>query len=470
MVSNSFAMLLIIFFILLGVEGMPSDAAVPFATAILLVIAVCEVMIYYFWKRTTFTFLDSEIYVLRDTVSRNEKHIQYAKLASVNVRRGWVNLLFGTATLTFNVNSSINSGVPEASLCLKLDEANRLREELSAMIFNKEMVIDEDNLVETLAHVSNRDIILHGILGQPTSQFIFGGLMLLYAIAMALVGSGSGVITALIFLMFSEVVPRVSTIMRYYNYRIYRVDDTITVESGMFTKYRSSFNINKINSVRIREPLFARILGKATLEAEVVGMANDNNIPILCPLKARDEVFVVMRNICPELHFESEVRKQPRGAMVPMLVSGIVTTIMVEVFLMAISLIIYPEVPGPSLIFFQSCILAAIIVIPAVVFIRVVLAQKNRDFDIGTDSFRFTYGAYDLVTEYVNYDKVQVVRVSAGPLQRRFGVSRCQVSLMSSAGATTITSGLFAPDDLEDVFKIVMGRISDGRYDYRKYY
>ena len=58
MVSNSFAMLLIIFFILLGVEGMPSDAAVPFATAILLVIAVCEVMIYYFWKRKLFCLIN----------------------------------------------------------------------------------------------------------------------------------------------------------------------------------------------------------------------------------------------------------------------------------------------------------------------------------------------------------------------------------------------------------------------------
>ena len=98
------------------------------------------------------------------------------------------------------------------------------------------------------------------------------------------------------------------------------------------------------------------------------------------------------------------------------------------------------------------------------------LAQRHRTFDMGEDSFMFVYGGYDTATEYINYDKVQYVDVTSGPLQRAFGVAKCSVHMMSSVGYKEITSGLFPPEDLERVSEEVMARIRDGRYDYRRYY
>ena len=88
---------------------------------------------------------------------------------------------------------------------------------------------------------------------------------------------------------------------------------------------------------------------------------------------------------------------------------------------------------------------------------------------MGEEIFMFIIGGYDRETDFIRYDKVQMTRVSNGPIQRRFGVSRCTVSLMSSMGAKNITSGVFFTNELERVSDEIMARIRDGRYDYRKY-
>ena len=88
---------------------------------------------------------------------------------------------------------------------------------------------------------------------------------------------------------------------------------------------------------------------------------------------------------------------------------------------------------------------------------------------MGEETFMLITGGYDRQKEYIRYDKTQIFRVSSGIIQRRFGVGRCNVSLMSSKGATAINSGIFPIDELERVGAEVMDRIRDGRYDYRKY-
>ena len=272
---------------------------------------------YFFWKRTFYVFEDSEIHVTRDAIYKMDKHIQYTRLASVGVKRDLVNRIFGTSTLIFNVNSSMNAASAEATLVLKKQMADRLRDQLNSMIFEKQVTVEQE-LVEcqTLVRVSNADIVLHAILGQPTWQALFGLLMLFYAVVMLFAESSGGFLTAIVLFGIGEVLPFISVILKYYNYRIYRVGDTVTVESGLITSQRRSFKVNKINSVRIREPLLARLFHKAMLEAEVVGMADEdnNNAPVLCPLKGRKDVEDVLNRLLPELVFESAPERQPRSS------------------------------------------------------------------------------------------------------------------------------------------------------------
>ncbi len=461
-------------FVILGLRDYAIDHLMEAAVIVLLIVLAAAGWSYFYWKRTFYIFEDNEIHITRDAVYKMNKHIQYTRLASVGVKRDIVNRIFGTSTLVFNVNSSMNAQSAEATLVLKSDMADRLRNELNSMIFEKKETVTEERGHMSLTKVSNTDVIIHAILGQPTWQALFGLLMLFYAIVMLFAESSGGFITAVVLLVVSEVIPFVSAILKYYNYRIYRVGDTITVESGLITTRRNSFKVNKINSVRIREPLLARLFGKSMLEAEVVGMADqdNNNAPVLCPLKSRDSVVRLLGDLLPEFVFESAPEHQPRRALVPMLLADTVFAAVIVGVCLALFFTAETYLVGVSetwtFVVRATEVLAAVAV-PLLIYGHSGMAQRHRTFDMGGNSFMFVYGGYDICTEYINYDKVQYTNVTSGPLQRAFGLAKCSVHMMSSIGYKEITSGLFEPEDLERVADEVNARIADGRYDYRRY-
>ena len=436
----------------------------------LLILAGLTFIFWRRWKLTTFTFGPTELTVKRDTIFKYEAHIQYSRLASVNVRRNIINHIFDTTQLLFNVNSSVNSNRAEATLTLKSYEADKLREKISSMIFQKEMVMEEETQRESLVKVSNSDIILHGLIGQPSIQSIIGIGTLIYSVATLILGNGTGFIPALIIFVFTSAVPWIRTILRYSNYRIYRVDDTITVESGLINNYRSSFKINKVNSVRIRQPLIARSLGMALLEAEVIGIADSDGMPLLCPLKSKEIVLNLGAAIVPEFMKDFDHHPQPSKALIPTMFYKVILAAGSTILGLVLLILIQSLNPqGLERVVSDIVILVPLIILPILLIVHGILAQKGREFAMGEEIFMFIIGGYDRETDFIRYDKVQMTRVSNGPIQRRFGVSRCTVSLMSSMGAKNITSGVFFTDELERVSDEIMARIRDGRYDYRKY-
>lgn len=424
------------------------------------------------WQKTTFEFTDSELIVRFDLLSKKVKRIQYSRLASVNVKRNIYNIIFGTSTLMFNVNSSVNSMNAEATLVLRRQEADELRESLSRKIFDKNISMEEDLQMESMICVSNAEVIIHGFLAQPTSSAIFGSIMMVYSIYSLLFGNSGGFLVAFILFAVSTVVPWIRIILKYYNYRIYRVDDTITVESGLITNYRTSFKISKVNSIRIREPMLARIIGRATLEAEVVGTADQFGMPILCPLKPKKEVESLITRLIPEFVVESRTIRQPVKADGVMLISALLVTAIASLCVYAvhtpISMSVDPEDAAIAhwIAEYGYIFVLAVFVLMAV---RIPLARCRRAVSCGEGLFTFVIGGYDIATEVIRYDKVQIADVSSGPIVRSMGLAVCTVSLISSMGFREVTSGFFYPDVLEEIPSEVIGRIKDGRYDYRQY-
>ena len=433
---------------------------------------VLLLLFFRWWQKTTFEFTDSELIVRFDLLSKKVKRIQYSRLASVNVKRNIYNIIFGTSTLMFNVNSSVNSTSAEATLVLRKHEADELRESLSKKIFDKQMSIDDDLRIESMIHVSNTEVIIHGFLAQPTSSAIFGLLMMVYSILSMFLGNGGGSIVALILFIISTVIPWIKIVMKYYNYRIYRVDDTITVESGLITNYRTSFKVSKVNSVRIREPLLARVLGRATLEAEVVGTADQFGMPILCPLKPVNDVKALIPRLIPEFVTESDVVRQPSRSTAVMSITALLVTAFVSLCVYGIHKLISMSVDPDDLRIAEAIArygYVFVVAVFAIMFVRIPLANRRRAVSMGDELFVFVIGGFDISTEIMRFDKVQIAKVSSGPLVRSMGLAVCTVSLITSAGARSVTSGYFTPEELENIPSEVMARIKDGRYDYRRY-
>lgn len=441
----------------------------PTAWALLLLLGVLAwILSVFVWRRTYVSFGDDGIECIRDTrLTKSDRTIPYTRLASVGVRRSFIDTVFGTTELTFNVDSGVDSSTPEATLVLSSHEADRVRDELNRLIFVKDESIEEERSEASLVHVTNAEIVVHSFLSQSTASLIWALILLAYSVYSSVFDNSSGLAASLLLLVFSEVLPVARRIVVYSNYRLYRIGDTVTVESGLFVTSRMSFRISRISSVRVRAPLAARVIGKATLEAEVVGLQSGGDgsdaTPLLCPLKPVPEVMAVMYRIVPEMVFEPDEVHQPHGAMVLMesLLCLFITACALLAFLVAWS----DSFSTASVV--SGAFTAALAI--AVATEWTVQSHRWRSVSMGPESFLLTNGGFDRCAEYIFYDKVQKATVTTGPLQRIFGVASLDVDLLASTGFRSVSSGMFDPDGLERIPSEVMARIRDGRYDWRRY-
>ena len=98
-----------------------------------------------------------------------------------------------------------------------------------------------------------------------------------------------------------------------------------------------------------------------------------------------------------------------------------------------------------------------------------VVSLRSVGYSFGEDKIRFVYGVVDRVTTIMQYDRVQIAEEVSGPLSRRFGLSVCKVSFLSSKGSVGgAQSGYMPNEEARVVSDTMMARIRDGRYDYRK--
>ncbi|MDN5358098.1 MAG: putative rane protein [Candidatus Methanomethylophilaceae archaeon] len=435
---------------------------------------------YWRWKRTTIKFGETEVTVFRDTVFKKEIRIAYTKIASINVNCGIINRLTNTSRLMININSNVNANAPELTLTFGVDVSDRIRANLSQTMYRNNNIPADDATIPSIVTITRKDVVLHGLLSQPTGSVIFGIIMFAFGIYEMIVSTGdfaSGLI-AIALAFVSYVLPVIAMIFHYFNYKIYRIGDTIYISHGFIRTYNKSFKVSKINAVRIRSPLIPRLIKRYMLDAEVVGLAsNDNNngnniAPLLCPMKDIGTIEKVMSAIVPEFVYDTEMKNQPKEAAKPIFIRATLWSLIFAVIAYVFyDTMRYVQMDG----WVDTEHAAAVIIIVSAVavaglFINGAMSRRIVQYGKGEDKITFLIGVVDRKIATMSYDKIQIAEVESGPFSRPYGLARCNISLLSSIGSQKIKSGYFDAKELEAISEEVIARIKDGRYDYRKYY
>ncbi|PKL58383.1 MAG: hypothetical protein CVV34_02575, partial [Methanomicrobiales archaeon HGW-Methanomicrobiales-5] len=432
------------------------------------------------WKLTTIRFGETEIVVERDTLFKAKKTLPYAKIASVNVNRGIVNRLFGTSKLQININSGSSATVPEAALTFGEDMADELRSAILGALHDGEVLPDEDEATESLVSFSPADVIVHGLFSVPTYQTIFGSVFLAYSVFELYTSAGAGIggdSRALVSLLMFFVVqfgPAVSLIFRYYNYRVYRRGETIFLQHGLLRTYKTSFEVSRINAVRVKSTLAARLLHRSWIEAEVVGLASgtgESLRPVLCLLKDDATQQRLLRELAPEFVYDRSPERQPAGAWSVLLIRAAIASFALVLAMVWSSLYVYHA--ATALAGIAGAVLPWVLPLATIlgvlaIFYATHVSCRITEFDTSKDLFTFVNGAVDRETVVMSYDRVQMVRVERGPVAGFFGVARARVYLLSSTGGTSISSGYFFENRLGAIGETVMERIASGEYDWRR--
>ncbi len=482
--NSVIASIIITFFLFFTLAGIDDPYAMKYAmlfSLILFSVIVLSVLwiSYWRWKKTMITFKDTEITVFRDTVFKKEIRIAYTKIASTNINQGIINRLTNTSKLMININSRVNTNVPELTLTFDVVMTDRIRANLSQKMYHTNTLpADEDN-IPSIVTITTKDIVLHSFLSQPTASALFGIAMFFIGIYEMSTNSGdfgAGII-AIFFAAITYVIPVVAMIFHYFNYKIYRVGDTIYLSHGFIRTYHKSFKVTKINAVRLRSPLIPRLMGRYMLDAEVVGLAiggNDdgsNIAPLLCPMKDRETIDRVMGSIVPEFIYDVELEHQPKVAAKPIFIRAalwsVILVIIAGVSYDSISRILVDENTLIGYVAIGTVAISAIIVLS--IFMNGIWSRRVVKYGRGADLFTFVVGIIDRKITTMSYDKVQISKVESGPFSRPYGLAKCNISLLSSMGSQNIYSGYFVTEDLESISEEVVARVKDGRYNYRDY-
>lgn len=446
-----------------GTAAIGIGAAVGVLLAIYMVIA---------WRRTTLRATDTELIREYNFLFKTRRVVPYNKIASVNVIRTIFDRLLGTATLQVNINSAVNSNEPEISFTFMKDVADQVRNEMSFRMYGNAHDAQREEIYESIIPFTPKDSILHGLFGTSTWALLGSILSVAFAFGMDYVTGGrlTDVMMSLLILAVMFLIPLFSMVIKYYNFKVYRIKDTVYLSHGALRLYRTSFKINRINAVRVKRTLIARLLGKASLEMEVVGLASadEDSRPVLCIMTDMDNIRKVIREVAPMFEFEEGALQPVESRMVWMMKAVYVTA---GFAILALAFLNWYPVEFNELFAHETYIRMAVIGTAVVAILSFLGAYRGYKVDLlgmGEDVFMFRYGIVDRCTSVMQYDRVQFSELYAWPMAARRGLARCQVRMLSSRGSSVTTSGYYPVEELERIQSEVMERIRDGRYDYRK--
>jgi len=473
MIQNLVVVMFVMFISLVNI--ILEDALI--GAIILAVIAVVGLTIsVIFWARRTISFGVEEAVVESNILYKKVKTIPYSKIGSVNLNRGVFNQIFGTTTLSIHVNTSTNPKLPEARFTFEKELAERIKRDLSKGVFDQHETTHDDTLYESVIKFSVKDVILHSIFGMPTYSFVLGFVMLIYSFLSAIFLDGSGMFYSLFMFAIFQPIPIILSILKYLNFKIYRIGDQIHVQYGSIQKFVSKFDINRVNAVRIRRPLLARIMGRSCLEAEVVGInsASGEVVPLLCLMSKNNEIERTIRELVPEFIYDVKLMRQPANSKCPLLFKAMIGSTLSTLIL---ALPAYDLYTDPYSLGDQSdletmltkyFLIGMMLLCVALFFYAAHVSYKVKMISKGDSLFTVVNGLVDRTITTMQYDRIQIFKVSSSPLARRLGLARCYINLLSAAGAKKISTGYFNKEDLEEIGDIMMDRLDNGAYDYKK--
>ena len=451
-------------------------------TTEMLEFAVLGLVIFFFsfriWYKTTYYFEEESIQVNRATAFKADTNIPYSKISSINLTRSIVDRIIGTVTVCFNINSGVNAETPEVSLAMKADKAEELKTFVELKIHGN-VEIPEEEEIHDYVTFNDIEVIMHSFLSMPTGAVISSTIFFIYSVfALFSDKAGASGLFALFIFGFTLVFPMIRQLLRYFNFNAYRSGNTIFLEHGLLQTYHTSFDISRINAVRVQRPFFGRMLKRSYIQAEVVGinaMANDAT-PTLCLMTSDRHNRAIMEQLLPEFIMDDELTLQPKSAAKPLFLKASVWVVIAAGLAAALCIAMainhddiineFGEMPYYGVMALAIGIASLYIIIS---LYGCIVSLRSVGYSFGEDKMRFVYGVVDRVTTIMHYDRVQIAAEVSGPLSRRFGLSTCKISFLSSRGSVGgAQSGYMPSEDARVVSDTMLARIRDGRYDYRK--
>lgn len=437
----------------MGVSLLKSRPAFLYLFICLVLLLASIIKTWWTWSKTWISVQDQAIVIEKNTVNGSVNTIGIKNISNINLEQNLFEMIMGTCKVKMDTGSLTTANSTDVTIVLKKAKAEAFKAQIEALLAGGEneqrTVLPEEKAEDYDIYASSRDIVRHGICSMSVTSILAVFLVLAGAVAMAVETAGEGSMLESLFrsavsllaaaaIIFSAVWDIVKDFIKYLDFRVKRTNDRIYIRYGVLKKVEYTIPVDKIQALKLRQTLIARILGKYMAEIVNVGMGDDKgekkSFLILYGSKA--DVLEKIGILLPEFSDISaqEVKRQPRSVwavwILPLAVyelcigaAGVLAFIWLPRYIPAEYLRLY-------IMAMAACLILLAAAGPAVLALRYLTCGLAMD-----DKFiKAVSGCCGRRIVAVRYDNVQYVTLKQNFIARSCGICKGTVHLLAGAG------------------------------------
>ncbi|MEO6206147.1 MAG: PH domain-containing protein [Mycobacteriales bacterium] len=361
---------------LVGQQGFRQEGVPPRYLGLLALAAtaVAVAVGYVSWRRTGYRLTDTELQVDSGVLTRTERRVPLARLQAVEVVRPVIGRVLGLAELRLEV---VGGGSSEAPLAyLTESDAHELRSRMltgsGPVAPSGTQAVTAPDVGKVLVVVPTHTLVLSLLRAAPT---VVLGLLLITLLVVSAVDSRAAGPLALFFV--SVALPAGAAVVKRflaeYGFTVSETEGGLRLTRGLLDTRASSIPDGRVQTVRILEPLLWRSRDWVRVEVDVAGYASGSG----------DQTT---------------------------------STALLPVAPRALGLALAARVLGSPLPVAQAPV-------PPRARWRAPLSHRRLHAGLDNRHLVTTYGVLTTTTDIVPLAKIQSMRMTVGPWQRRLGLA-----------------------------------------------
>lgn len=288
------------------------------------------------WAKTYISIEDQAVVIEKNTLNRKKNTIGIRNISNINLEQNLFEMLLGTCKVKLDTNSRSTADSTDVNIVLKKREAQEFQQELTrrmqaamgmAEIPHAEgsasSPIDTSEIEDYDVRADLADILRHGffsvnllsvavlILGVAGAVDTLAELLDGPDMLKSLAGAAAGVIVA-VSIIVSALWDTIKDFVKYYHFRAKRRGDRIYIKYGFLKKVEYTVPVDKIQALKIRQSLIARLGRQYMAEIVNVGMGDDQDeqnsflVLYLPEKKLQEQLALLLPEFLPALELQTE--------------------------------------------------------------------------------------------------------------------------------------------------------------------
>ncbi len=419
------------------------------------------------WRRRRYSFDGAELRIESGVLSRSLRSLDVDRIQQIEIRRKLLHRVLGLAAVRVETAGSVSE--PEVELrVVSESDARALRTAVRAAKARSRAGVEVDATTdaddapgagtdtrgERVLTVPATHIVLASVTGARLlvlPAFVAAAVQLagdafdqfaeqadqgieqLGRAAEPLLGGGPDwVLAALVALVFTGAAVAVAVVtglLRDGGFRIDRVDGDLHVSRGLLSTQESLVPLARVQMVVIRRNWLRRLLGFATVSVRSAGGSAGAGGSVTVPLVPDAAIDRLLAELLPGVPGVPDLVSHPRAALRRSVVGRLIrSSILVGI---GITALYFAGWLGPWTGGALLCLLPLAVALGVLEYLN--LAHGTTGLVVASRS-----GALSIRTEVAPLRKVQAVGGSAGPFQRRLGLSSLTAHVAGPSAQLTI--------------------------------